>query len=194
MWWLTSIIPVPRDLIPCYDFCGQQANMWYTYVQAKHSNTQLRHLAIVDRVSELAIYCNPIGDYPNCHYRAFTQELIKADTEIHSQALVWTLGVLLKKGRKDCMEPGEIKVMTEEPTETADLSLWEHMDSGPTVREPARDWPRSSACVWQCVVWSVFVRFLAVRSGLILALSWLLETCSPYRLPCLAFIEGEELI
>lgn len=40
MWWLTSIILVPRGLIPCYDLCGQQANMWYTYVQAKHSNTQ----------------------------------------------------------------------------------------------------------------------------------------------------------
>lgn len=112
----------------------------------KKKKTQLRHLAIVDRVSELTIYCNRIGDYPNCHYRAFTQELIKSGTEIHSQTLVWTLGVILKKGRKDYMEPGEVKVMTEEP-ETADLSLWEHMDSGPTVRELALDWPRSSACV-----------------------------------------------
>lgn len=32
---------------------------------------------------------------------------------------------------------GCINIMTEEPKETADLSLCEHMDPGPTVREAA---------------------------------------------------------
>ena len=34
---------------------------------------QLRLLAIVDRVPELAIYCNQIGIYLNCHQRVFIQ-------------------------------------------------------------------------------------------------------------------------
>lgn len=35
----------------------------------------------------------------------------------------------------------EVKVLTEDPTGTADLSSWEYMDSGPTVMESAWDKP-----------------------------------------------------
>lgn len=67
-----------------------------------------------------------------------------------SQALGQALGVLLKKGRRDCTSGrGDINVMTEEPKQTADLSLWEHMDPGPTVRETAWYQPRPSECVRQ---------------------------------------------
>ena len=59
---------------------------------------QMRPLAIVERVPELAIYCNHIGDYPNYHHR--TSNLMEADTEIYSQALSQALGALLKKGRR----------------------------------------------------------------------------------------------
>ena len=64
---------------------------------------------------------------------------MEADVEIHSQAPGRAPGVLLKKGRRDCMSQvgAGLKVMKGEPTETADLSLWELMDSGPTVRKPA---------------------------------------------------------
>ena len=32
--------------------------------QGRH---QLRSLAVIERVPELAIYCSQIGDFPNCH-------------------------------------------------------------------------------------------------------------------------------
>lgn len=70
-----------------------------------------------------------------------------------SQALGQALGVLLKKGRRDCTSGsgggGCINVMTEKLKKTADLSLWEHMDPVPTVRETAWYQPRPSACVRQ---------------------------------------------
>ena len=53
----------------------------------KKYGLQLRLPAIVERVSELAFSCNQIGDYPNCHHRAFIQQLMEADAEIHSEAL-----------------------------------------------------------------------------------------------------------
>lgn len=46
------------------------------------------------------------------------------------------------------------------PTDTVDLCWWEHMDSGPTVRDPARVPLRPSTYVLQLVL---FVRLLAVR-------------------------------
>ena len=45
---------------------------------------QLRLLTMEDRVPELAIYCNQIGDYASCHQRAVIQQLMEADGEIHS--------------------------------------------------------------------------------------------------------------
>lgn len=58
---------------------------------------------------------------------------------------------------------GGVKVLTEEPTETAELSSWENIDFRPTVRESVWERPRPSACVRQLCC--LFVRLLAVRSG-----------------------------
>ena len=99
-----------------------------------------------EKVCELAISCNQIGDYPNCHQNVFIQYLMEADTEIHNQALDETPGVLLKKGRRNCRSY-VVKVMMGKPTETADLSSWELMDSGPTFRKPAWNWLMPSAPV-----------------------------------------------
>lgn len=53
-------------------------------------------------------------------------------------------------------------VMMGEPMETADLSSPELMDTGPTVRDTAWDWPITSASVWQSCL---LVRLLTVRVG-----------------------------
>ena len=46
-------------------------------------------------------------NYSNCHQRAFIQELMETDAEIHSQALGQAQGILIKKGRKEGMSWGE---------------------------------------------------------------------------------------
>ena len=68
---------------------------------------------------------------------------MEVDAEIHSQALGQAPGVLLKKVRRNCAYQ-EVKLMMGEHTETGDLSLWELMDSGPTVRKHAWNQARPS--------------------------------------------------
>lgn len=46
---------------------------------------QLRLLAVMERMPELAHPCDQIGEYPNCHHRAFILKLIEPGTEIHNQ-------------------------------------------------------------------------------------------------------------
>ena len=55
----------------------------------------------------------------------------------------------------------EVKIVTEKPTETADLSLWGLTDSEETARVPAWDPPRPSEFCGSCIAWS-FVGPLAV--------------------------------
>ena len=62
---------------------------------------QLRLPAVVDRYPELAISCDQIGDYPDCHQRGFIQQLMETDTEIHSQTLGQVLEILLKRVKKE---------------------------------------------------------------------------------------------
>ena len=45
-----------------------------------HESTRMT-LAIVDTQPGLTISCDQTGDYPNCHQRAFIQQLVETDTE-----------------------------------------------------------------------------------------------------------------
>ena len=45
----------------------------------------------------------------------------------------------MKRGRRDYMSKGRVKIMIQKPTETADLSLWELMGYGWTARESPQD-------------------------------------------------------
>lgn len=58
--------------------------------------------------------------------------------EWSSQALGRALGVLLKKGRRNSMsQVGGVVIMMKELTETANLSAWKFIDSGPAISKPA---------------------------------------------------------
>ena len=65
---------------------GSNSGLRRNMVPGKTSRIQLK-LARVERVPELAIYYNQIGDYPNRHHRTFIQQLMESDKEIHTQAL-----------------------------------------------------------------------------------------------------------
>ena len=47
----------------------------------------LRLLAMADKQPELAVFCDQIGAWPNCHQRDVIQHLMKKDAEAHSQTL-----------------------------------------------------------------------------------------------------------
>ena len=59
---------------------------------------------------------------------------MEADAEIHRQALGQALVVQMKRGKRDYMSKG-VKIMSQQPKETADLSLQELKDSGLASRE-----------------------------------------------------------
>lgn len=56
--------------------------------------------------------------------------------EIHSQALSLAPGFQLKRVWRDYTSKG-VKILKRKHTGTADLSVWELMDSGQTDGEPA---------------------------------------------------------
>ena len=62
---------------------------------------------------------------------------MEEDAEIHSKALGRASRVQLKRGREGLYEQWWFKIMMRKPIETADLSLWELTDSGPTAGELA---------------------------------------------------------
>ena len=77
---------------------------------------------------------------------------MESDAEIHCQVLGPAPRVLLKSLESCWREGGGLYqpvVMTEEPTETADLSSWELRGSEPAARKPSWDWPMPSVYVWQ---------------------------------------------
>lgn len=135
----------------------------------KINKPQLRHLAIVDRVSELAIYCNWIGDYPNCHYRAFYPGTNKSRYRNPQSSTGLNSGSSPEEKEEGLYgarggqghDRGTHRNSWPELVRTHELWLSQQLgslhgtDPGPL-----------HVCN-SCVVWSVSVRLLAVRSGLI---------------------------
>lgn len=85
-----------------------------------------------------AIFCNQIGNYPNCHQTDIIQQLMKADEKIHSQARAELQEFSWRKGW-EIVWTKSVKVMINKSIETAGLSPWELMDSGSTARESTWD-------------------------------------------------------
>ena len=72
-------------------------------------------------MSKLAFLFNQIDDYLNCPHRIFIQQLIEADTVIHSKALGLVSDDQFMRGRNDNMSK-RVWCMMLILTERADIS------------------------------------------------------------------------
>ena len=64
---------------------------------------------------------------------------METDAQTHSHALGQPPGNLLKRGKKDSIAAGGVKVITREPTDTTNLGSYELTKSQPTARKPVWD-------------------------------------------------------
>ena len=74
---------------------------------------QLRLLAIVDSYPELSIFCDHIGNHPNCHQRAFIQLLMEIGTD--TQLIRLSAGNPAEKREEELYDPEGSKTSQENP-------------------------------------------------------------------------------
>ena len=132
------------------------AQLW-SYTRAARA---LDHYPVLHCVILAKLWSSQFKDYHRCTYSkeiSLKNLMIYRDSQEKKHEMIrrhlqpctgLSSGSSPEEGRRDCMSQGG-QGHDGGTKGTGDLSSWEHMGSGPTVRELAWTRPRPSACVRQ---------------------------------------------